>query len=65
MKLEQKRCYQTDILTDDWRPIFSEQLNTRNIIFTMDDTSVVYDIRGDNKLVFMDWKEEVSDLFPE
>jgi len=26
---------------------------------------VVYDIRGDNKLVFLDWKEEVSDLFPE
>ena len=26
---------------------------------------MIYDIRGDNKLVFMDWKEEVSDLFPE
>jgi len=24
LKLEQKRCYRTDILKDDWRPFFSE-----------------------------------------
>ena len=62
LQLEQKRCYKTSILKEDWRPFYSEQSNCRNIIFTRNDESVVFDIRGDKKLVFMDWNDEDDEI---
>ena len=40
-------------------------MNTRRVIFSVDDSNVVYDIKGDNKLVFLDWKEEAAGLWPQ
>lgn len=44
-------------MNDDFRPLYSEQINAKKIIFTLDDKYVAYDIRADNKLVFLDWKD--------
>lgn len=35
----------------------SEQINAKKIIFTLDDTFVAFDIRGDNKLVWFEWDD--------
>ena len=35
----------------------SEQINAKKIIFTLDDAFVAFDIRGDNKLIFIEWSD--------
>ena len=45
------------VLADDFRPVFCEQINAKKIIFTLDDAYVAFDIRGDNKLIFIEWED--------
>ena len=35
------------------------------MVFSLDDQNLMYDIRGDNKMFFLDWKQEVAGLWPE
>lgn len=60
--LEVEKVYDTDIIRDDWRPFRSIQNNTRKIIFTLDDNSVFIDIRGDNRLIFLEWGDDLEGL---
>jgi hypothetical protein len=57
--LDLYKCTQnlTTVLADCFRPIMSEQINAKKIIFTLDDTFVAFDIRGDNKLVWFEWDD--------
>uniref|UniRef100_A0A7S3CJR8 Uncharacterized protein n=1 Tax=Strombidium rassoulzadegani TaxID=1082188 RepID=A0A7S3CJR8_9SPIT len=57
LDLHKQVCFKTQVLQEDFRPLWSEQINSRKIIFTLDDKYVAYDIRGDNKLVFLEWKD--------
>ena len=45
------------VIADDFRPILCEQINAKKIIFTIEDTYVAFDIRGDNKLIFVEWED--------
>lgn len=49
--------YKTALLADDWRPLVSEQINAKKIIFTLEDAWVAFDIKGDNKLYLLEWKD--------
>ena len=49
--------YKTTLIQEDWRPIISEQIQAKKIIFTLDDKYVAYDIRGDNKLIIFEWND--------
>ena len=60
--LHVEKMYDTDIIRDDWRPIRSIQDNQRKIIFTIDDKHVFYDIRGDNRLIFLEWGDDLEGL---
>ena len=35
----------------------SEQINAKKIIFTLDDQYVAFDIKGDNKLIWLEWDD--------
>lgn len=47
----------TTVLAECFRPIMSEQINAKKIIFTLDDLYVAFDIRGDNKLIWLEWDD--------
>lgn len=42
---------------DDWRPLVSEQIQEKKIIFTVEDKFISTDIQGDNKLYIFDWAD--------
>jgi len=44
-------------MSDDWRPIISEQISAKNIVFTLDDKYITFDICGDNRLVVLNWDD--------
>lgn len=49
--------YKTVVLSADYRPLYSEQIFSKKNIFTIDDKYVACDIRGENRLIFLQWSD--------
>ena len=62
LELDVIKSTETDVVQDDWRPFRSIQENFRKVIFTIDDKYIYHDIRGDSRIVFLEWGDDLEGI---